>query len=92
MPVGAPKGNRNAAKGARFRDALNRCLEARGGMSELVEIAGVLVDNAKAGEAWAMKELIDRLDGKPKQSIEADITDSIGLVDLLRNAGSTKGT
>lgn len=45
-------------------------------------IADKLVDAAIAGEPWAIKEVIDRVDGKPAQSIDTTIDDKRDLRDL----------
>ena len=72
----AAKGKKNRANGARFKDALRRALArapgANGKYSNgLNLVADQLVLAALAGEQWAIKEVADRIDGKPKQQIEA---------------------
>lgn len=69
--MAAPKGNKNAAKGKQFQDALRRALNADG-REGLKNIATKLVDAAEAGEGWAIKEVADRLDGRPRQVIAGD--------------------
>lgn len=69
--MAAPKGNKNAAKGKEFRDALRRAMCAEG-RDALRKIATKLVDAAEDGEAWAIREIADRLDGKPSQVIAGD--------------------
>lgn len=69
--MAAPKGNKNAAKGKQFQDALRRALNADG-REGLKNIATKLVDAAEAGEGWAIKEVADRLDGKPAQVVAGD--------------------
>lgn len=32
---------------------------------------------AAKGEAWAIREIMDRIDGKPKQTIEQDVENTI---------------
>ncbi len=63
---GAPLGNDNALKGKPWRDALNRAL-AQDDEGRLRKAAESLLTLASEGEAWAVKELADRLDGKPQQ-------------------------
>ncbi len=69
---GAPKGNRNAKKGSMFRDALHKVLARDKGSLE--RIARALVMRAGEGDLAAIREIADRLDGKPTQAIagEAD--------------------
>ena len=78
MPAGAPIGNRNTVKGKRWREALTRALNKRAadaGVHEneiLDSLADKLLIAATAGEQWAIKELGDRLDGKPATVIVGD--------------------
>ena len=72
---GAPKGNQNAAKGSMWRNAILRALERRtasrkDGIDELDALAEKLLELVAAGEIQSIKELGDRLDGKPPQSIQ----------------------
>ena len=54
-----------------FLDALNRAI-AQDDAKRVRQAAEQLLDLAAAGEQWAVKELIDRLDGKPAQAIVGD--------------------
>lgn len=76
----APVGNQNAAKGKRWRDAIDRALESESrarGIQILDEIALTVVRAAMEGpsgeksDPWldAVRELGDRLDGRPGQSV-----------------------
>lgn len=70
--MGAPVGNQNAAKGKRWHDAINRALEKRSrvaGIQALDELAEKLLALADQGDLGALKELGDRIEGKPAQSI-----------------------
>lgn len=69
--AGAPKGNNNATKGREFREALKRALAHRYDTASdgLMEIANKLVDAAEKGEGWAIKEIGDRIEGKPAQAM-----------------------
>ena len=72
--MGAPIGNVNAIKGKPWGDALKRALarrEADGGKG-LNAIAEVLTEKALEGDLAAIKEIGDRLDGKPAQVIGGD--------------------
>lgn len=65
---GNPEG---AKKHKVFYAALNRAIAQEDG-KRVREAAEKLLDLAAAGEAWAIKELRDTLDGKPAQTIAGD--------------------
>jgi hypothetical protein len=72
---GGQKGNKNAQKGTRWRDAINRALDKRSkaqGIKALDELAERLLKLCDAGDISALKELGDRLDGKPAQAITGE--------------------
>jgi glycerol-3-phosphate cytidylyltransferase-like family protein len=60
---GAPEGNENARKGKLFYDQLRRVL-VQNDQLKLRQVSEKLVDAAIEGEPWAVKEVIDRMDGK----------------------------
>ena len=62
--VGAPEGNDNAKKGKMFYDTL-RLILVQNDQRKLRNISDKLVEAAEKGEAWAIKEIMDRMDGKP---------------------------
>lgn len=69
-------GNQNSRKGKLWREALQRALETKSlelgkphRNAVLDDIALQLVNAGLQGEQWAIKELGDRLDGKPAQAI-----------------------
>jgi hypothetical protein len=68
MSAGAPLGNTNAAKGKMFYDQLRKIAVQE--PTKLREVAEGLFEAARAMEPWAVKELIDRLDGKAVQQTE----------------------
>ena len=68
MAAGAPLGNTNAAKGKMFYDQLRKIAVQE--PTKLREVAEGLFEAARAMEPWAVKELIDRLDGKAIQQTE----------------------
>lgn len=75
--MAAPAGNQNAKKPKDFESALRRAL-ARSGESVaggLDTVADKLVAAAGLGEQWAVREVADRLDGKPKQAIDHGLSD-----------------
>ena len=68
--MGAPLGNRNAAKPRLFDGALRRAInEAGADRSVLLDIAKQLLAKALEGDLAAIKEVRDTLDGKPAQSV-----------------------
>lgn len=75
--MSAPKGNHNAAKGRRWREALNQelaQLEVDGKsvgtvMAGLRAIAKRVVADAYAGNYQAITEIGNRQDGKPAQAL-----------------------
>jgi hypothetical protein len=62
--VGAPVGNDNAKKGKMFYDQLRKVL-VQNDQLKLRQVSEKLVDAAIEGEPWAVKEIMDRMDGKP---------------------------
>jgi hypothetical protein len=76
---GAQPGNDNATKGALFNSALKRAL-ARAGKNVdggLNTVCDLLVKAAGNGEQWAIKEIADRIDGRPHQSTSNETSLSI---------------
>lgn len=68
-----------------FAQALRLALNSEGEGVRLRNIAENLVQLAEASEAWAVKEVADRLDGKPAQAIIGDSdADPINLVTEIR--------
>ena len=70
----APTGNTNAKDGKRWAGALRRALheysdETVSQGDALLAIAQGVVKDALAGDAFARKEIGDRLDGKAAQSV-----------------------
>ncbi len=76
--MGAPIGNKNAAKAKEFEGALRRALlqyEKNGCKrgEALRAVADKLVESALDGEAWAIQAIADRLDGKPSAEVKQDV-------------------
>lgn len=74
--AGAPVGNKNALKGYQARQALEMAIANGGkdktvisGMQVLYDIWKVQVAKAMKGDQAATNAIMDRLDGKPGQSI-----------------------
>lgn len=70
MAGGAPIGNKNATKTKPWQAALRHALEGKKNADKLRRIADKLIEMAEQGDLQAMKEIGDRLDGKPIQGIE----------------------
>lgn len=72
---GAPKGNTNAARGIMWREAIRRALvdkTKREGRDALTAIAHKLLEMCENGDIQAIKELGDRMDGKPTVIVGGD--------------------
>lgn len=66
--AGAPEGNQNSTREKRMLTSiLKRELIQR--PEDALAIANKIITAAKAGEPWAVKELFDRVEGKPKQPV-----------------------
>mgnify|MGYP003335668730 FL=1 len=76
--AGAPLGNQNAAKQRMFYDKLRLVLTQQ--PERLRKIAEELVSKAEQGEPWAIKELIDRVDGKAHQAVALENSDGTPLL------------
>lgn len=89
--MGAPVGNQNAKRAKRYQKAIERALaNACGGSVDdgLDKAAAMLVTACFAGEQWAIKELGDRIDGKPAQVLIGDDDEPPiklkGVIELVR--------
>ena len=90
--AGAPLGNQNAVKAKRWQQAIDRALERRAradGIAELDRLAEVYLETIeamtvpreKSGPSIdGLRDFADRLDGKPKQQIEATGADGGPMV------------
>ena len=71
--MGAPVGNQFAAKAKRWSMAIDRALEKRSKVAQ-VEAMDMLAEKLLAlcdeGDLGALKELGDRIEGKPGQAID----------------------
>lgn len=76
MRRGAQKGNKNAAKGKSWEDAIRRALARSQGTVDkgLDKVADGLVADAIDGDAVARAEIGNRLDGKARESVEISKT------------------
>ena len=89
----AALGNTNATKGRLWPDAIKRAVARKydGNLNHgLDTLAEKLVDAVAAGDLPALKELGDRIDGKPAQMIglgqdpDADAVQVTGRIALVR--------
>lgn len=70
--MAAAPGNQYAAKSKRWTDAIDRAINKRSrvsGLEALDELAEKLLVKVDEGDVSALKELGDRLEGKPPQAI-----------------------
>lgn len=65
------KGNQLGAKSKLFDAALKRAIAQDDGV-RLRNAAEKLLELAATGEAWAIRELADRLDGKSQQNVSVE--------------------
>lgn len=75
--AGAPEGNQNAKKGKDWTQAIRKALahySGEGATKGMEMLASELVTAASKGDAWALKEIGDRIEGKPGQSIDMNVT------------------
>ena len=67
-----------------FADALRMEIKAAGeDHKALRRVARTLIELAEQGDIRAIRELADRLDGKPMQAVEADVGVSDPLTELF---------
>jgi hypothetical protein len=78
MAGGAPIGNKNGTKGKLFYEQLRKISVQQ--PDRLRNVAETLFSAAELGEPWAVKELIDRFDGKAVQQTELTGADGESLL------------
>lgn len=78
---GGQPGNKNAYKGRMFYDQLRKILVQE--PNRLHSIAEGLIREAEAGEPWAVKEIMDRLDGKAVQATTVANEDGTPITGLV---------
>ena len=90
--MGAPVGNQNARKAKLWEAAIKRSLAKHSDDGTLnmdrglERLADNLVEAAASKEQWALKEIGDRIDGKPAQTIGSDPDQPLtfrGMVELV---------
>lgn len=90
--MGAPFGNQNARKG-RWSEALGRAVEEQDpGLRrrKLDIIADKLIEKAQDGDIAAIREIGDRLDGKPHQTIGGPDGEAIPVKATVEFVGTKK--
>lgn len=70
--------NRHAVSAAQFRDLLHACVTPQA----MKAILNKLIRAAKKGESWAIKEVLDRIYGKPdaKVKVEGNVEYTLSVV------------
>ena len=89
MERGAQPGNANATKGKPWREAIDRALARAAEQDDfrsLNRLADKLLEKAGEGDLGALKELGDRLDGRPAQSVTlgGDAENPVRLEQIVR--------
>jgi len=85
--MGRPIGSVNRQKP--FNDAL--LIELRSNPLALRRIAAKLIERAEEGELGAIREIADRLDGRPAQAVEVGDVPFARLTDAQLNAIAAAG-
>jgi hypothetical protein len=84
--AGAPLGNNNEVKGKRWASAIDRALSKRSkatGIEALDELAEKLLLLCDQDDLGALRELGDRLDGKPHQTTALENPDGTALFSVV---------
>lgn len=84
MAGGAPQGNNNAGRNKPFWRAIDRAIVQDDG-KRLRDAAEKLLDLAAQGEQWAVRELADRLDGRPAQALTDSNGDPLTITFMLKD-------
>lgn len=79
--MGAPLGNKNNTKNQYWSDALRKHIAQN--PTELAEAAQALFNKAKDGDVAAIREIGDRLEGKPAQMIIGDSDNPLTLINRI---------
>ena len=78
-PGGQP-GNNNASKNKLFYERIRKALSQD--PQKLANIVDKLIEKAEEGDSWAVKEIMDRIDGKAIQATEISGADGQALSGL----------
>lgn len=77
--MAAPLGNKNSSKENRLWAETIRRVHVQDKGAKLRKIAEKLYELAEAGDIQAMKEIGDRLDGKPHQTVAAEVDAQVNV-------------
>lgn len=73
-------GDPYAARKTQFRTVLMEAFTP----AEMLKVANALLKAARKGEPWAVRELLDRMLGKPKEHLELDAELRLTLTEAVR--------
>lgn len=94
MKKGGQPGNNNAGDGKVWRAAIRRALDRRtpkkSKTEAIDELAEKFLEACDDKEGWAFKELGDRLDGKPNQSLSGEGGGPIKIEEIRRTVVDPK--
>ncbi len=93
--AGAPLGSQNYMNGRRVKEAIIRALRKRSRsdmLEELDLIALTVIKLAKKGHIPAVRELFDRIDGKPSQMLVGDPENPLQFNDQTQLTNSVRVT
>jgi len=79
--MAAPKGNQHNAKGIRWASSISKRIDA---MQAMDKLADALITEALTGNIQALKEIGDRLDGKPRQQLDIGGQEDNPLVTAIK--------
>ncbi len=94
MKSGAQPGNKNGAKGKIWSDAIRKAVMEKAdgddgeGVKKIKLMARALVEKGLSGDIAALKEVGDRLEGKPAQVIQGPADDGAFLITLTTDDSS----
>jgi len=74
--IGAPEGNKYAAKAKIVTDAIRKAI-IQDDSAKLRKGVDRLLDAFAEGEPWAIEQVMNRLEGKPAQSVDVAVSKSI---------------
>ena len=74
------KGNNNATKNKMFQDRIRKALTQS--PERLANIVDKLIEKAEEGDGWAVKEIMDRIDGKAVQANTVENADGTPLTGI----------
>ena len=86
---GGQPDNHNSGKNKPWADALRKALAVTDPIKrrkKLFLTAEALVDKALEGDVSALKEIGDRMDGKARQSIDAEVTGTL-TINVIKDFG-----